>query len=1305
MFRLRGSAAQPEFRIRKLESVLREVLPALESVSAEFWHFVEFEKDPAPEKGDVLRQLLDYGVREPVDHTGGVLFVVVPRFGTISPWSTKATDIAHHCGLHEVKRVERGVAWRLQLPGDRFTAAVDSAAIIEHIHDPMTESVVTDFDRCEDLFQHFEPRPLQVVDVLSGGVPALARANQKWGMALSEDEILYLVEQFSGMRRNPTDVELMMFAQANSEHCRHKIFNANWIIDHEHRDQTLFNMIRESHRRNGDGTLVAYKDNAAVLRGSRAERLFPRSGTLDYEYHDESIHIVCKVETHNHPTGISPFPGAATGSGGEIRDEGATGIGAKPKAGLTGFTVSNLRIPGAIRPWERPESKPTRLASPLQIMLEGPIGGASFNNEFGRPNIAGYFRTYEQETVDASGDLEIRGYHKPIMLAGGLGNIREAHVQKRDIPDGAVIVVLGGPAMMIGLGGGAASSVATGTGDEALDFSSVQRGNPEMQRRCQEVIDRCWEMGDANPILSIHDVGAGGLSNALPELVEGSGRGADFQLRKILNDDPGMTPMQIWCNEAQERYTLAVDANRLNEFVGLCERERCLYCVVGRATDDRTLQLGDAHFRGRGVPWSTPIDLPMQTLFGNAPVMTRDVRTSPGSQAKLQFAGTDIAEALDRVLLMPSVADKTFLVSIGDRSVGGLVCRDQMVGPWQVPVSDVAVTVAGFTTFHGEAMAIGERTPLAVVDAPASGRMAVAEALLNLAAADIRSLSEVKLSANWMVASGHPGEDAALFETVRAVAVDLCPALGISIPVGKDSMSMKSVWSDARGEHQVTSPLSLIVSAFAPVDDVRKTSTPVAVASDGAEFWLIDLGEGRNRLGGSALAQAYGQMGDAVPDVDDPGLLRNAFLAIQEMVSRGLIVAYHDRSDGGVIVTLLEMSFAGRIGLDVDLCGLVGEGDEKDILRVLFNEEPGAIIQVLPEHLMEVSNVLESHGLGDAAYRIATPRADNRIHILDGERILLDTARTKLHRTWSETTWRLQALRDNENCANAEYDRILDTEDSGLFTSLTYDPSASATPTILGVQPKVAILREQGVNGHVEMAAAFKRAGFEAADVTMHDLLTGRHRLSRFQGLAACGGFSFGDVLGAGGGWARSILFNDLLRQQFLEFFDREEAFTLGVCNGCQMLAGLKELIPGAAHWPRFVRNLSEQFEARFVMVEVAPSPSVLLSGMHGSRLPVVVSHGEGRIESEAEAELDCLRDSIALRFTDNRGAETETYPYNPNGSAMGITGLSNENGRVTIMMPHPERVFRTVQCSWAPEDWGEDSGWMRLFRNAREFV
>ena len=1307
MLQLRGGSACSEFRLHKLHGLLLERVAGLHSIRGEFWHFVDLLREPTPEGRSVLRQILNYGsgAGGGEGETDGELFLIVPRLGTISPWSTKATDIAHHCGLNEVSRIERGIAWWIAAVEDQPLTDQECAYIAENLHDPMTESVLRAFGQVSCLFRSFAPRSLEIVDVLNGGIPALIQANQDRGMALSRAEVEYLAGEFTTMGRNPTDVELMMFAQVNSEHCRHKIFNANWIIENESRDETLFGMIRESHRHNPKGTLVAYNDNAAVLSGSMAARFFARPSDRAYGFRDEPVHIVCKVETHNHPTGISPFPGAATGSGGEIRDEGATGAGAKPKAGLTGFSVSNLRIPCAPQPWEGPENSPTRLATPLQIMLQGPIGGASFNNEFGRPNISGYFRTYEQRITNSDGDVEIRGYHKPIMLAGGLGNIRAEHVQKKDIPPGAAIVVLGGPAMMIGLGGGAASSVATGVGNEAQDFSSVQRGNAEMQRRCQEVIDRCWELGEANPILSIHDIGAGGLSNALPELVHSSGRGAQFHLRNILNDDPGMTPMQIWCNEAQERYTIAVEPGRLDDFISLCERERCLYCVAGQATQDQLLLLEDTHFEDQGEPLSTPIRMPMQTLFGNTPAMTRVARRAPPVLQALQLEDADVAEALDRVLHLPAVADKTFLVTIGDRSVGGLVCRDQMVGPWQVPVADVAVTAAGYNTCSGEAMAIGERTPLAVINAPASGRMAVAEALLNIAAADIRSLHEIKLSANWMAAAGHPGEDAALFDTVHDVAVELCPQLGIAIPVGKDSMSMKTVWKDTRGAHQVTAPVSLIVSAFAPVADIRRTRTPQAVADSDHELWLIDIGCNRNRMGGSAVAQVYGQVGNSVPDIDDPMLLKNAFMAIQHLITINAVSAYHDRSDGGLIVTLLEMSFAGRIGLDIDLSGLPDGAPDQDIIGVLFNEEPGAVIQVDPVHRLDFSAALKSYGLANITHRVATPRADHRIRIQTGHRMYLDKPRAELHRAWSETTWRMQALRDNEICANAEYDRILDISDTGLFAALSYDPEKFSVPVVSTTAPRVAILREQGVNGHIEMAAAFHRAGFTAVDVTMHDLASGRSDLSDVQGLAICGGFSFGDVLGGGGGWAKSILFNDRLRDRFLRYFDKEDAFTLGVCNGCQMLSGLKTLIPGAGHWPRFVTNQSEQFEARYVMVEVTRSPSVLLSGMQGSRLPVVVSHGEGRIDLEAESQLSRMRDLIALRFIDHAGEPTEIYPYNPNGSIQGITALSNEDGRVTIMMPHPERVFRTVQCSWAPRQWGEDGAWMRLFRNARDFV
>ncbi|MDJ0956654.1 MAG: phosphoribosylformylglycinamidine synthase [Arenicellales bacterium] len=1301
MLQLRGNIAHSGFRLRKLVAEFRSQLPALQSISTEYWHFVDLEGELDPTQQTVLEQLLHYGPNTPPGETNGELFIVVPRVGTISPWSTKATDIAHHCGLDKIRRIERGVAWFISTQQNSALTQAECAQIVQQIHDPMTESVLRGFASVQSIFQVFEPQPLRIVNILEQGKDALIDANQAWGMALSLDEVEYLVEQFKALDRNPTDVELMMFAQVNSEHCRHKIFNADWIIDKEPRRETLFGMIRETHKLNKVGTLVAYNDNAAVLEGSIADRLFPNPNSKVYQFSREPVHIVCKVETHNHPTGISPFPGAATGSGGEIRDEGSTGIGAKPKAGLTGFSVSNLRLPGATQPWEGEAHIPKRIAPPLQIMLEGPIGGASFNNEFGRPNIAGYFRTYEQPVDAGDGNTVMRGYHKPIMLAGGLGNIRQQHINKKDIPAGAYIVVLGGPAMMIGLGGGAASSIAAGSGDEALDFSSVQRGNAEMQRRCQEVIDRCTELGDANPILSIHDIGAGGLSNALPELIHASQKGARFQLRDVLNDDPGMTPMQIWCNESQERYALAVGEDHLGEFINLCRRERCLYCVVGRVSEDELLLLEDRYFQGHGEPFETPVHMPLSTLFGNTPTMTRNVAIQSSHISGAKFPEVDLVKALDRVLHLPAVADKTFLITIGDRSVGGLVCRDQMVGPWQVPVADVAVTASGYNAYTGEAMAIGERTPLAVVDAPASGRMAVAEALLNIAAADIQSLSEVKLSANWMAAAGHPGEDAALFDTVRSVAQDLCPQLGISIPVGKDSMSMKTVWQGEEGESLVVAPLSLIVSAFAPVVDVRNTLTPQLSPDLSDELWLVDLGQGQNRLGGSALAQVFGQTGEVVPDVDDVRSLKHGFLAIQQMLKNGWIKSYHDRSDGGLIVTLLEMSFASRVGLNIDLSGLPGT----DPLSTLFSEELGAVLQVDSAYTDRVVSILKSHGLDQLTHPVATLREDHRIRINAEDKVYLDEFRPNLHRAWSETTWRMQALRDNEQCANDEYDRLLDTNDSGLHVALSYDLAHAEPPVLASTKPRVAVLREQGVNGHLEMAAAFDRAGFVAVDVPMTDLLTGAAHLADFQGLAVCGGFSFGDVLGAGGGWAKSVLFNSKIREEFARFFARNETFTLGVCNGCQMLSELKQLIPGAEHWPRFVKNRSEQFEARYVMVEIGRSPSVLLSDMQGSRLPVVVSHGEGRVEMESEAQLEKLDHLVAMRFVDNQGEVTQIYPYNPNGSPHGITGLTNTDGRVTIMMPHPERVFRTVQCSWAPKDWGEDSGWISLFRRARVFV
>jgi len=1044
---------------------------------------------------------------------------------------------------------------------------------------------------------------------------------------------------------------------------------------------------------NPEGTLVAYSDNSSVLAGSKTERFFPNADTKEYQSVNEEIHILCKVETHNHPTAISPFPGAATGSGGEIRDEGATGRGSKPKAGLSGYSVSNLRLPEAPRPWEADEAKPARIASPLQIMLEGPIGGAAFNNEFGRPNINGYFRTYEQAIANED---DVRGYHKPIMLAGGLGNIREQHVKKNIIPDGSYIVVLGGPAMLIGLGGGAASSVESGQSSEKLDFASVQRGNPEMQRRCQEVIDTCWAKGENNPIVSIHDIGAGGLCNALPELVGDAGRGGKFDLREVLNDEPGMSPMQIWCNEAQERYTLAVAPERIEEFKAICARERCLYCVVGTATEDEVLVLEDPHFNDGSDREQTPIDLPMDTLFGNAPKMLRDVVSVDRNAPELDFSEVTVVDAIQRVLTLPTVADKTFLITIGDRSVTGMIARDQMVGPWQVPVADVAVTTSAYTGTCGEAMSMGERTPLASVNAPASGRMAIGEALTNLGAANIRNLSEVKLSANWMAAAGHTGDDAALYETVKAVGMELCPALGIAIPVGKDSMSMKSVWHDnANKERSVTSPVSCVISAFAPVVDTNKTLTPELDLSRDSELMLIDLAAGKQRLACSALAQVYNQVGTQTPDVDDAAILKNGFLAIQELIEQGLISAYHDRSDGGLIVAALEMAFASRCGLELDI-------NADDALAALFNEELGVLIQVPTVNRDKVDAVFTKYSV--SATTIGTPIKGETIRIcINGEQVL-GTSRVAFHRVWSETTYQMQKMRDNPDCAQQEYDRLVDTNDTGLFSKLTFDTKDDVcAPYIGGVKPKVAILREQGVNGHLEMAAAFSQSGFSAIDVTMTDIIEGRIRLNDVQGLVACGGFSYGDVLGAGEGWAKSILFNPNVRDAFTAYFAREDAFSLGICNGCQMMSNLKEIIPGAEHWPHFVRNASEQFEARLVQSKVAADTnSILLKGMQGSSMPVVVAHGEGRAEFSA-GNVDSS--TLALSYVDHYGQATESYPANPNGSPEGIAGLTSKDGRVTIMMPHPERIFRSATNSWRDDSWGEYGPWMRMFRNARVWV
>jgi phosphoribosylformylglycinamidine synthase len=1240
--------------------------------------------------------------------------LVVPRPGTISPWSSKATDIARNCGLDKVRRIERGVAHYLE-SGDALDEA-GMAAAAALLHDRMTQVVLGDTADAQCLFRHAQPRPFVAVDVVDGGREALERANGELGLALSADEIDYLVDSFQGLGRNPTDMELMMFAQANSEHCRHKIFNADWLVDGEPQKRSLFKMIRHTTEHCPRGVLSAYADNAAVIRGHAGRRFLPDPDTHVYGEHEEDIHILMKVETHNHPTAISPDPGAATGSGGEIRDEAATGRGSRAKAGLCGFSVSNLRIPGFEQPWEHDHGRPGRIVSALDIMLEGPIGAAAFNNEFGRPNLCGYFRSFEMRVPGPAGD-ELRGYHKPIMLAGGLGNIRAEHVEKLAIPAGSPLVVLGGPAMLIGLGGGAASSMASGSSAEDLDFASVQRANPEMQRRCQEVIDRCWARGEENPILSVHDVGAGGLSNALPELVHGCGRGGRFELRAVPSDDPGMSPMEIWCNESQERYVLALDADRLDDFKALCERERCPYAVVGEATADERLLVGDAHFD------NNPIDMPMSLLFGKPPRMLRDVHRLTFHRPDLVLDAVELHEAAHRVLSLPTVANKSFLITIGDRSVTGLVARDQMVGPWQVPVADCAVTLSDYSGFTGEAMSMGERTPLALIDAPASARMAIGEAITNLAAVGVNSLGDVKLSANWMAAAGHPGEDARLYDTVRAVGMELCPQLGIAIPVGKDSMSMKTVWVEAdkaqRGSgpaerpagdgsraggnrREMAAPLSLIVSAFAPVADVRRTLTPQLRADLGdTDLILVDLGKGRNRLGASCLAQVYGQVGRHGPDLDDPVALKRLFKALRELAADELLLACHDRSDGGLFVTLCEMAFAGRTGLDISL-----DGQEGGDLAVLFSEELGVVVQVRHSDTDDVLKVLHDAGLGQHSYVIGTLNDDDTLTFRRRHAVVLQAGRAELQRIWSETSARMQALRDNPECAEEEHARI-GHADPGLCARPSFDPELDiAAPFIqAGVRPAVAILREQGVNGQVEMAAAFHRAGFRCEDVHMSDILEGRVTLGRYKGLVACGGFSFGDVLGAGEGWAKSVLFHPRARDQFHAFFTRPDSFALGVCNGCQMLSNLHELIPGAGHWPHFVRNRSEQFEARLSLVEVLDSPSVLLRGMAGSLLPIVVAHGEGRAELRDGAQLAALAPLTALRFIENDGSVASRYPANPNGSPAGLTGLTSGDGRVTIMMPHPERVFRAVQHSWRPDGWGEDGPWMRLFRNAREWV
>ena len=1291
MLELPGQAALSDFRLTKLTRSLQRADERVEAVEARFAYFIATHKTPGAEDKSRLDALLLAGEKAASIARSASRLYVVPRPGTISPWSSKATDIVKACNIGAVDRVERGICYGIRFKGKVGDEAL--LALAPLLFDRMTEAVFVDADGVGTLFEKHEPAPVGIVALGDRGREALVAANTELGLALSDQEIDYLVDCYREIGRDPTDAELMMFAQANSEHCRHKIFNASWVIDGQTQDQRLFGMIKSTTEKTPDGVISAYSDNAAVFEGWRGQRLMPQAATREYAFVDEPIHILCKVETHNHPTAISPFPGAATGSGGEIRDEGATGLGAKPKAGLTGFTVSHLRIPRWKQPWEIDFPIPDHLATPLDIMIEGPIGGAAFNNEFGRPNLAGYFRTYETH-LPGLPDTEIRGYHKPIMIAGGVGNVREEHANKIDVPVGAKVVVLGGPAMLIGLGGGAASSLASGTSSAELDFASVQRGNPEMERRAQEVIDRCWQMGKDNPILLIHDVGAGGLSNAVPEAVDHSKHGARIELREVDNAEPGMSPMGIWCNEAQERYVLLVAADRIDDFRALCARERCPVSLIGELTDDGKLTVNDRDFDNRIV------DMPMQMLLGNPPKMERDVSRAPLSEESLDLDGIELEEAALRVLRFPAVADKSFLINIGDRTVGGLSVRDQLVGPWQVPVSDVAITASSFQGATGEAMAMGERTPLASTNAPASGRMAVAEAITNIAAAPIESLSKVRLSANWMAAAGHPGEDANLFDTVKAVGDELCREIGVAIPVGKDSMSMRTRWEDDSGEHNVVAPVSLIVSAFAPVTDVTKHLTPRLRNTDEPSYLLLfDLGEGRNRLGGSCLAQAYRRTGGRTADLDDPRLLKGLFAAVQELNARDMLLAYHDRSDGGLFATVAEMIFASRLGVTLTL-----SGSRIELLRRLFAEEPGAVVQVARSKLPQVQMVLDRNGIKAEAIGLVT--GDPKLAVKSGEEFVLELDRSTMQREWSEMSYRIQALRDNPTTAKEEFDRVLDDKDPGLNVRLAFDPNDDVARHLRSAgRPRVAILREQGVNSQYEMAAAFMKAGFSTFDVHMSDLLEGRDTLDGYQGIVACGGFSFGDVLGAGGGWAKSVLYHARTRDQFAAFFERSDTFALGVCNGCQMLAQLKELIPGAAHWPRFLRNRSEQFEARLSLVEIVESPSLFLDGMSGSRLPIATSHGEGMAVFDDDTARYSASYTVAMRYVDNYGEVADRYPANPNGSTDGICGLSNDDGRVTIMMPHPERVALTRQNSWHPDDWGEDGPWMRMFRNVRVAV
>lgn len=1299
MLYFQGPPAFTDYRQQQLLRRLQSIVPSITQCRAHYTFFVDTNATIESGRISILETLLRHSRESELRLQPDALsFWVTPRFGTVSPWSSKATDILWRCGFDDIQRVERGICYQFNDIDLHSLTETQQVAFKRVLHDPLTESIVDVPDAMrKSLFETEAPKPMASVDVLNDGMQALQETNNHLGLALSDSEMNYLFQAFQQLNRNPTDVELMMFAQVNSEHCRHKIFNAQWTIDDREQNDSLFAMIKNTYKQHPDNVFIAYKDNAAVLRGSETKRFSVDPTTRDYTYQEKEIPIVLKVETHNHPTAISPFPGAATGSGGEIRDEAATGRGAQPKAGLCGFAVSHLQIPDFSQPWEINIGRPQHMASALDIMLQGPIGAASFNNEFGRPNLCGFFRTLEIEVHTDYGD-SYRGYHKPIMIAGGIGNIDTHHLEKKSIPVGALLIVLGGPALAIGLGGGAASSRASSEGSEALDFASVQRSNPEMQRRAQEVINACCALGEDNPILSIHDVGAGGLSNALPELVEACERGARIELRDIPNAAPGMSPLEVWCNEAQERFVLAIDKNALDDFTRFAERDRCPFAVVGEVCSETELVVTDKHFNNHCV------DLSMQTLFEDMPQLHCKADRSAPKLKVFDTTNVDIERAVKNVLQFPCVGDKSFLITIGDRSVTGLVARDQMVGPWQVPVADVAVTCASYRDFVGEALAMGERTPIALLHPAASARMAVGEAITNIAAASIDDISHISLSANWMAAPNYIGEGAGLYDAVRAVGLELCPALGIAIPVGKDSLSMRTEWQVNDERRAVTSPMSLIISAAAAVTDVRKTLTPQLRTDLGeTHLLLIDLGEGNHAMGGSVLAQTQALLGQQPPDVDKPELLKLFFTLIQRLNREGFVLAYHDRSDGGLLATLCEMMFAAHCGLEIEL-GVLG----KDAIAALFSEELGAVLQIRASDLSKVQGIIREFKLDHCSHVIGRINSDDRLRVHHEETVLYEQTRVQLQRWWSETSYKMQALRDHAECAQQAYDAILDSDDSGLLVDLSFDPSEDISAPYLNLsRPRVAILREQGVNGHREMAAAFDRVGFTSVDVHMSDVLSGAVSLKDFTGLVACGGFSYGDVLGAGRGWAQSILQHARAHDVFSEFFTRDNTFTLGVCNGCQMLSELRELIPGAQHWPQFLENYSEQFESRFVSVEVQPSPSIFFNGMEGSCIPVVVAHGQGRVAfPDATAQQSAIESKcVTLRYVDHARRVTETYPANPNGSPDGMTGFTSTDGRATILMPHPERCFRTVQNSWRPDDWGDDAPWLRFFANCRHQV